>query len=634
MADKDDPTTWFPVGGGSSSSSSSAPPATKAAPASDPTTWFPVGKQEGTVTAAAPTAFDEAFGMMARPTGPTIDALAKGDVAGALAVPPGRYNATFLPITADEGTGANLTLSLPGIIRQPLQGIFGGVGNAVMVDPKTNALALSPEAQSIVPFFASPLNVRAVPPEGVITGGPQVTGVNPLSPEAAARANVRAATAPPDVRAAGPPPASPVPNAPSAPPPTPQAAAAAPQSAGAQATPTGQAGLTPGQAAAYGSTADKQWLYSSQQPGVRDTTEYFPGDIPTMAEREQTVQTARDQKTQRNISPAADQAEREFLHDRSEQRKQIFQQTAGSDATQDAAITEASTNINNSLSAAFRAGGQVNPQGIVDAIEAESRTSGGKLPPVKAAMRDVSAALQKDDGSGMETDPQAVYQVRRVINYLQSREGKQANPGYGSADVQASLARVKDAIDQAIEPAAPGFRQAISDYANAQRAIEAREFLQAEEPKLYDSLGNMNYIRFHNFMQRVVTMRDPRMPLNPAQSLTEGQMTTLKGIHDSLRRSASAEALAKARGSDTAQNLMDIARQAVTGVGGDIGAAVIGGLSHGPAGMIIGPMVKRGVGEFLTARGQARATARMRNLLQPDPTQYPTTPNPLSQAPP
>ena len=41
-----------------------------------------------------------------------------------------------------------------------------------------------------------------------------------------------------------------------------------------------------------------------------------------------------------------------------------------------------------------------------------------------------------------------------------------------------------------------------------------------------------------------------RPPLNPYQSLTETQMARLKSIHDDLQRVASAEDLAKARGSD------------------------------------------------------------------------------------
>lgn len=538
-----------------------------------------------------------------------------------------------------------------GVAEYPVDAMIGlgqGPGaNALTIDPNTNAVRLTPEAGAASMLGANPLRFSGTPsapppppysPPSLpdlyqqqrpwqAPGDRQAPPTDPVTQnlitmlrnrQAATQSPAGASVSDLDIpQAPAPPTARP-----------PVSAPVGPQPTGAQVTPPSAAGLTPGQAAAYGSTADKQWLFSSQQPGVTDTTEYYQGDIPTLAEREQTVNAARDQKTQRNISTEAAQAEREFLHDRSEARKEVFQEAAGSDATQYAAITEADKNISDGLARAWRAGGQVNPQGIMDAINAESQTSGGKLPPVRAAMRDVAAALQKDDGSGMETDPQAVYQVRRVINYLQSREGKQANPGYGSGDVQAALQRVKGAIDTAIEPAAPGFRQAIGDYANAQRAIEARELLQTEEPKLYDTLGNMNYVKFHNFMQRVITMRDPRMPPNPAQSLTLEQMNTLKGLHDSLKRSASASDLAKAYGSDTTQNLMDIARQAVSGVAGDLGAAAIGLMSHGPAGMIIGPMVKRGVGEFLTARGQRKATARMQELLRPDPTQYPTTPNP------
>lgn len=200
-------------------------------------------------TEKPPSDYDEGYGMMARPTGPTIDALARGDVPNALAIPQGRFNMTFLPWTADEGTGANGNISLPGFLRAPLQGLVGGGGwsqtGNLTIDPTTGAVRLTPEASSVPAFAASPLNVRAVPPEGVITGGPQVTGVNPLSPEAAARANVRAATTPPDVAAARPPPSSPVPNAPAPPSAAPAATPTAPSSVVTPATPTTAAEALP-----------------------------------------------------------------------------------------------------------------------------------------------------------------------------------------------------------------------------------------------------------------------------------------------------------------------------------------------------------------------------------------------------
>ena len=387
--------------------------------------------------------------------------------------------------------------------------------------------------------------------------------------------------------------------------------------------------LTPEEEALYGSVADKQWLYKSMTPGEADSTEYIPGISPTMAQREQTVQAARDTKTARNLSPAADQAERELLDEHNTKRKDFYQQTAGSDVTQGIAIDAADKNINDALGAAFNAGGTVDHQPITRAIQAELNSPNGKLPAVKAVMKTISDAMQKADGSGLETDPTQVYGVRRVINFLQSKNGIAENPAYGARDVQAALIRVKDAIDGAIEPAAPGFRKAIADYSTAQRAIEAQEALQKAEPKLYDDKNRMQYSRFHRFMNEVIQSRDRAAPLNPYQSFTEGQMARLKSLHDDLFRVANAEDLARAKGSDTAMNFMDAIKEAAQGVPGTVVAGIAGHVIGGPAGIVMGPAIKQGVQGVFTRRAERAATEKMGRLLRPDPGQYPTRVNPM-----
>ena len=394
-------------------------------------------------------------------------------------------------------------------------------------------------------------------------------------------------------------------------------------------SPASLALLTPQQAAEYGSAADKQWLYKSMTPGEADPTEYVPGITPTMAQREQTVQAARETKATRNLSPEADQAERELLDAHNTIRKNEFQNVAGSDVTQGIAIDAAEKNIDDALRAAFRTGGTVDPQPIVGAIQAERRAPSGKLPPVKAVLKVIEDAMQKEGGGGLETDPTQVYGVRRVINYLQSKNAIAENPAYGSPDVQAALIRVKHAIDGAIEPAAPGFGQAIENYAKARQAFDVNEALQKAEPKLYDDKGRMQYSRFHRFMNEVIQSRDPRAPLNPYQSFTESQMARLKSLHDDLFRVANAEDHARAKGSDTAMNFMDAIKEAAQGVPGTLAAGVAGHVIGGPAGIVVGPAIKQGVQGVFTRRAERAATEKMGRLLRPDSVQYPTRPNPL-----
>ena len=411
------------------------------------------------------------------------------------------------------------------------------------------------------------------------------------------------------------------------------AEAPGPRSAGAAGTPSADAALTPEQAAAAGSTADKQWLYQTAVPGEADATEYVKGITPTMAQREQTVNAARDSKLLRRISPDAEQAERELLAEHTGIRKGEFQDIAGSDVTHEAEMKAASDQIETQLQAAYAHGGTVDLQPVVDAANAELRGSAGKLPPVKAAMKAIVDAAEKSDGSGLETDPRQANAVRRAIIYMQSREGKLENPGYGHPDTLAALTRVKDVLTKQVEPAAPGFTEANTNYARARQATDAREALQAYEPKLYDRLGNMRYQAFHRMMGDIVKARDPNAPLGPYKALTEEQMNRLKSLHNDLKRAASAEDLARANGSDTTQTLFDLAKRAARHATGTGAGAVVGfGVSHilGPeAGMAAGMFTKDAVTHMFEKGAIDRATAEHNKLLHPDPAKYPTRPNPM-----
>lgn len=89
----------------------------------------------------------------------------KQDVINALTPAPGRHTMMFLPITGDERTGKNLTLSLPEAIRSPLLGLLqGGGANALQADPVTGAIRLTPEAMAAGSLGASPLRFSGANP--------------------------------------------------------------------------------------------------------------------------------------------------------------------------------------------------------------------------------------------------------------------------------------------------------------------------------------------------------------------------------------------------------------------------------------------------------------------------------------
>ena len=410
-----------------------------------------------------------------------------------------------------------------------------------------------------------------------------------------------------------------------------------PTPAGAQITPPGQATLTPEQAAAAGSTADKQWYYKTIIPGEANNIQYIDGITPTMAQSELTTNSARESKLLRRISEEADQNERALLGRHSEIRKNEFQNIAGNDTTSQTAMKAANDQIEQQLGDAYAHGGTVDLQAVIDATKQELSSSAGKLPPMKAAMKAIQDAAQKDDGSGLETDPRQANAVRRAIIYMQSKVGQGENIGYADPSVMAALTRVKDVLTKQVEPAAPGFTEANANYAKARQALDAREALQEYEPKLYTGpLGNMTFGPMHRLMGDVIAGRDPAAPMNPYKALTEEQVNRLKSLHDDLQRVASAEELARAAGSDTSTTLFDMAKRAAKSGLSTLGGAAVGGVVghvYPPAGIPAAMFTKTALDNLFSQRAVAQATAEHGRLLQPDLTVRPLKPNPLMQPP-
>lgn len=386
-----------------------------------------------------------------------------------------------------------------------------------------------------------------------------------------------------------------------------------PQAAGAAPTPRGQAVIPTEEAARARTVADKDWFTSTQQPGVADTRILVPGVIPNLVEQEQSVVRARELKTLRNQNAEISQSERELLDHNSELRKNFYNDTAGSDVTRAADLKAAGEKIQEDLARVWRGKGEADPEGIKTQIAAELEGSAGHLPPLKSAMHQVSESLERAG-----TDPEAMYRTHRLINYLQSREGRTANPGYGDADVQAALTRTKKAVAAAIEPAAPGFGQAMADYSAVKGPLDAAKELQDRELKLYDSKGRMSYPAVHSLLRDVIKAQNWDAPNHPLQFVSEDQMNRLKALHDDLKRVASAHDLEMARGSDSAQNFMDI----VKGVG-KTGAAMGAHAVANAVAPVAGSFVVNALGGALEKGSALRQAKKQRRrgeeILRPEP---------------
>jgi len=94
-------------------------------------------------------------------------------------------------------------------------------------------------------------------------------------------------------------------------------------------------------------------------------------------------------------------------------------------------------------------------------------------------------------------------------------------------------------------------------------------------------------------------------------------MDSLWNLRDDLRRSASAQELARTPGSDTAQNAWDMVKGAMNGSAGTIGAHVAGTILSGPAGGLLAGVGKNMLANMFAQRTLRQQTARGMALLHP-----------------
>jgi hypothetical protein len=574
----------------------------------------PAQSKQATALGAAITSPDALAADMPQSQAPAPPVTAER-IRNALAPAPNTTYGDVLPLAKDNQTGA-IRLAMPNMLRMPLQGLAAGPEAGVTINPANNALGLTPEAASVAPLAAggmrfSGTNALAREAPALLTGPPRVT-VDELR---AAIARAGAEPASPNALALGtdgmPMPAS-------------SAASGAPvaQSAGAAAsrdmTNPALIEMTPAQVTAYRSTAEGQKLLEPQPIG-KDLNAYVPGVNPTAAELEQSANTSRELKALNVTAPAVSEEAKAIASDNNAARQQYFERIAGSDVGVLNAKAARSAQAETDLAATWQGKTPADAQPVIDTANAIKASPDGRRPVVRNAVDAVTKELSDANGN-LLTDPEQLYGVRKHIDDLLSKEAGSADPKIVRA--QANLRALKDTLDGVIEQAAPGFGQYLKNFSDASGPIDTMQVLQKHEGKLYDAQNRMQLSRVQTMMRQIVDSRSAP-GINPYKSIPDETMGQLFALRDDLRRSASAQELARTPGSDTAQNAWDIAKDL-----GKMGGTVA---THGVANLIspgFGSMAVSGARNMLapifSARTARRQTARGMEILHPDPAQYPT----------
>lgn len=381
-----------------------------------------------------------------------------------------------------------------------------------------------------------------------------------------------------------------------------------PASAGAAATSEADLAanaMTPAQAAASRATGFADRL-SQQAPLRFDNTEYVPGSTPTLAEQLADPELAAQQRVIAPGNPDFANLDRA----NNEARLAHFDQIAGSPTTLETLQAARSAQADTDLSAAWANKKDVDAQPVLDQINAALQGPSGKLTPVQSALDDAKAALQKSDGTGLETDPEMLYGARKQISYLMSKTGQRANPSYAEPTVVRQLQGVKDALDSVIEPGAPGYQQYLDNYAAASKPIDVQDLLQSKRAGLLGVDGTMQLSRVHSMMKSIGDQMSLPGP-NAAKSLSDDDVEKLFNLRQDLLRQNN-RSLQRAAGSDTQHN------QTVAGEMGmnalTAGAHVLA--AHVPGGnLLVGPAFASAI-KSSNAKIRNQLTNR---LLTPEP---------------
>jgi hypothetical protein len=468
-------------------------------------------------------------------------------------------------------------------------------GTAVPIDLRLRA-AINAVPEATPPGFAPPGERGPSVPPGA--AGPATVPYAPPMPEAA-----------PLVQPAGP--AEPI----------------GPRSVGAAAsregTPASELGMTPGEEAAYRSTAEGNKLLEPQEPGVRDDKQYLTGEKINEAQASQNVEIARELNSLREQTPALDKAMTADENHNNNIRTNAIHNAIPGQVQITAARTarQAAMDLNEPKVFANAADADVRPivKEIQDILNDPKNLENSQL---RQYVRPLIARLQNPDGTPKITNPLQLWSWRQDVQHLTSGAAQAADPNLSR--VSGLLGRVLDKTDERIEAAAPGYKANLRDeYRTRSREIDAMEALNAERFKLFDSQNKPNYNAVQSLMKRMVDARQANDPYDPFTHVTQDTLDKFWNIRDSMRRQAAVDRLGKPRGSPTSQNVGDAMRiagkmalqTAAPAIGATLGTALIPIPGVGPvAGIAAGATLNH----FLSARAMGQRLTRGLELTNPN----------------
>lgn len=350
-------------------------------------------------------------------------------------------------------------------------------------------------------------------------------------------------------------------------------------------------------------------------PAVADTAAYVPGSTPTLAQATRNPAVAAMERAAESRAPLQFGAIKE---QNNAARNAYLDTIRGNSQTLDDAIAARDNQALPLLTQALSGAKPADAKPVVDTIESILATRSGQRPAVTGALAKVRQSIEPDgSGKPLLSDVDQLYGVRQAINdQLTTVSGRD-----NSASQLASreLIQVRDALDDSIEAAAPGFRNYLKQYSDLSKPVDAQRFLQGLD--LTDQTSQRITLNKVKSQLNRIEKLQAQPGANAAKSITDSQMDALRNLHLDLQREANSN-LGRSAGSNTFQNLaMDNLTNSMLpgplgrvpfapeGIGGALGFAL-----GGPPGAAIGGVAGRGVRGALNSQSPA-IEARLIDLL-------------------
>jgi hypothetical protein len=273
--------------------------------------------------------------------------------------------------------------------------------------------------------------------------------------------------------------------------------------------------------------------------------ELVPGSTPTLAQATGNAGVAALERAAMSRSPNAF-AERSLANDSA--RLDYLQQIKGTPETLQAAMATRDQQALPFLKQALDGARPANANPVMDEIGTILESRAGQRDDVVKALNKVKDKLDlgKD---GLQSNVDQLYGIRQSINDQLTTVAGRDNSAAQLASKE--LIQVREKLDDAIQDAAPGFKEFLKTYADLSKPVSAQEYLQGLNltdqtsqkitlAKVKSALGTIDKLR-------------AKPGANDAKSITDDQLGMLQNLHADLQRQANS-ARGMAIGSNTFQN--------------------------------------------------------------------------------